>query len=78
MKSIETAKEFSNQKIELLRKELKDVVKGKGAAIITCGSFARREASTESDYSLNQYDMLIFSVSGRKNNFLKHQQTIFS
>ncbi len=49
MKSIETAKEFSNQKIELLRKGLKEVITGEGSSIITCGSFARREASLESD-----------------------------
>jgi hypothetical protein len=49
MKSIESAKEFSNQKIELLRGNLKTVVSGDGISIITCGSFARREASMESD-----------------------------
>lgn len=65
MKSIKTAKEFSDQKIELLRKELRGVVKGEGAAIITCGSYARREASAESDL-----DYFILTKSNLKENDL--------
>ncbi len=48
MKAIERAQHFSNQKLGELRKRLKSIVPDNDI-VVTCGSFARREASAESD-----------------------------
>jgi hypothetical protein len=46
--AIDRAKEYSGAKLESLRSELAQLVPS-GEVVLTCGSFARREASAESD-----------------------------
>jgi hypothetical protein len=46
--AISRAKQHSETKIELLRNSLKEIVPA-SASVVTCGSYARREASAESD-----------------------------
>lgn len=48
MDAIKAAQKFSDEKIEALRQSLKDLVPAP-YVVVTCGSFARREADTESD-----------------------------
>lgn len=45
---IERAKKHSEAKLEELRKRLSDIVP-QDEVVLTCGSYARREASAESD-----------------------------
>lgn len=49
MKSIETARDYSSVRIESLRRELEPEVSEHEFAVVLGGSFARREASAESD-----------------------------
>jgi Nucleotidyltransferase domain len=46
--AIDRAKDYSNAKLETLRTRLSDLVPS-GDVVVTCGSYARREASQESD-----------------------------
>jgi predicted nucleotidyltransferase len=49
MNAINKAQEFSRQRIELLRQSLSDKITSEGYSVVLGGSYARQEASLESD-----------------------------